>query len=788
MRARRKLCIGACLVWLGAAPLSAVTTYLVTNTNASGPGSFAQAILDANANPGADVIQFDIPGSGVQTILLSGPLPAVTDPLLIDGYSQPGSQPNTDPVADNAVLQIEILGSGGDGLTILAGSSIVQGLILNGFDNALTLSDSGGDLVQGNFIGTDAAGAAAVGSFSGITITAGGTIDRIGDSNPAARNLISGNIAGIQVSGSGSAKILGNLIGTDAGGSFAVGNVVGIYLSGSANNQVGGVNAGEPNVVSGNAGEGIDVEGSSNDVIQGNLIGTDATGEFAVANGDSGIRVQGVSEDFTIASNVVSGNIGPGIELNYGSLGTIVQDQVVSNLIGADFHGTSPIPNGVAGIRIDAGDWLRIFGNAIFYNPIGLWRTSPSTFATVVVTKNSFRGNHGLAIVLGPDPTIAPNSPGSAFNFPFVTSVTTDGTSTTIAGVYAGPPNTNVTIELFRSPACSRERPADFEEGLTWFDTVSAPTDGAGNLTFEDTVFGDFTADRITATATTFLPPLGPEGGVLPTSETSEFSQRLPFAIAPRSGPASGGTPVTITGTSFAPAAALTIGGQAAGGAVVADANQITATAPALAPGAAYDVSVANPDDSRGTIPLAFVADFLDVPPAQQFHDFVVTLVENGVSAGIGGGNYGVNQPVLRQQMAVFLLKSEHGVCYVPPTCRGAFDDVPCPSAFADWIEALAQEGITSGCGNGDYCPLSPVRRDQMAVFLLKAERGSGYSPPACSGVFLDVPCSSPFAPWIEQLAAENITSGCGGGNYCPGNDNTRGQMAVFVVKTFGLP
>jgi hypothetical protein len=161
--------------------------------------------------------------------------------------------------------------------------------------------------------------------------------------------------------------------------------------------------------------------------------------------------------------------------------------------------------------------------------------------------------------------------------------------------------------------------------------------------------------------------------------------------------------------------------------------------------------------------------------------------VEGGITVGIGGGQYGVDQPTLRQQMAVFLLKSKHGPCGTPQTCTGIFLDVPCPSTFAPWIEELAAEGITGGCGGGNFCPTSPVRRDQMAVFLLKAEHGSDYLPPDCTGVFADVPCPSTFANWIEQLAAEQITGGCGGGNYCPQNTNTRGQMAVFLVKTFGL-
>jgi len=196
---------------------------------------------------------------------------------------------------------------------------------------------------------------------------------------------------------------------------------------------------------------------------------------------------------------------------------------------------------------------------------------------------------------------------------------------------------------------------------------------------------------------------------------------------------------------------------------------------------------VTTPDGTTGTLVKGWVSDFLDVPEAQQFHSFVTTLVSNAITVGVGGGLYGVDQPTLRQQMAVFLLKSRHGLCYVPPPCTGTFGDVPCPSTFANWIEQLAVEQITGGCGGGNYCPTTPVRRDQMAVFLLKAEHGSSYVPPDCAGTFTDVPCPSTFANWIEQLAGEQITGGCGGGNYCPLTNNTRGQMAVFIVKTFKL-
>jgi hypothetical protein len=279
---------------------------------------------------------------------------------------------------------------------------------------------------------------------------------------------------------------------------------------------------------------------------------------------------------------------------------------------------------------------------------------------------------------------------------------------------------------------------------------------------------------RISATATD------------PAGNTSEFSQRIIFSMSVGSGPAAGGTPITVSGTDFANPTGLAFGGAAASVTFVDD-HTLTTTSPALPPGTVNDVVATTPDGTTGTLVKGWVADFLDVPGTHQFYAYVTTLVSNGITVGVGGGLYGVDQATLRQQMAVFLLKARHGLCYVPPPCAGVFGDVPCPSTFANWIEALAAEGITGGCGNGNYCPTNPVRRDQMAVFLLKAEHGSTYSPPACTGMFGDVPCPSTFANWIEQLAAEGITGGCGNGNYCPLADNTRGQMAVFITKTFHL-
>jgi hypothetical protein len=93
-----------------------------------------------------------------------------------------------------------------------------------------------------------------------------------------------------------------------------------------------------------------------------------------------------------------------------------------------------------------------------------------------------------------------------------------------------------------------------------------------------------------------------------------------------------------------------------------------------------------------------------------------------------------------------------------------------------------------SGCGGGNYCPSLGVTREQMAVFVLATKEGGGYAPPACvAPVFADVPASSPFCRWIEELARRGVVGGCGGGNYCPSAGVTREQMSVFLAGTFGL-
>ncbi len=116
------------------------------------------------------------------------------------------------------------------------------------------------------------------------------------------------------------------------------------------------------------------------------------------------------------------------------------------------------------------------------------------------------------------------------------------------------------------------------------------------------------------------------------------------------------------------------------------------------------------------------------------------------------------------------------------------FNDVPVSSPFCRWIRELVSRSVTGGCGAGNYCPTGPATRAQMAVFLLITKEGPGYAPPACtSAPFADVPVSSPYCRWIRELVNRGITSGCGNGNYCPDAAVTRGSMAVFLATMFGM-
>ena len=525
-------------------------------------------------------------------------------------------------------------------------------------------------------------------------------------------------------------------------------------------NSVGSLDPADRNIIAGT----ISIPSSKQNSITNNYIGSDASGTEALGvNG--GITLSSDSPFFatlnSISSNLISGNSGTGVSIGGGT-----GNSVSTNLIGTDATGTLPLGNGGSGVSVTTGSGIfgvnKVSSNTIAFNAAD----GVDSFGTPggAITGNSIHDNGGLGI--------AADSPAP----PTVASALTVGSTTTIQGATDPGTGGTLTVEFFSSPTCD---PSGFGEGAAPLGTTSVNAGANFVMIVPAVAPGNVVTATSTLTSTSAFSACATvvDGGSGPDIES----------ISPTSGPSAGGTQITVSGGGFLPGATISIGGTPSTGGVLS-AYEMLAVSPDLPPGTLNDLTVTNPDSSVGTLLNAWMADFTDVPQSDAFHSYVETIFRAGITAGCGGGLYCRDDAVRRDQMAVFLLKAEHGASYLPPGCTGVFGDVACPGLFADWIERLAAEGITAGCGPGLYCPLDPVRRDQMAVFLLKAEHGASYTPPSCAGLFADVACPGTFADWIEQLAAEGVTAGCGGGNYCPSSPNTRGQMAVFVVKAFGLP
>jgi subtilisin family serine protease len=224
---------------------------------------------------------------------------------------------------------------------------------------------------------------------------------------------------------------------------------------------------------------------------------------------------------------------------------------------------------------------------------------------------------------------------------------------------------------------------------------------------------------------------------------------------------------------------------------------------PSLTPGqvksilrsTSVDIDVPGVDDRTGAgrvdalAAVGAIPRFNDVPTSYWAWPHIEAIAIAGITKGCGPNLYCPTNPVSRAEMAAFLLRGIHGGGYTPPAPTGnRFSDVPASYWAAGWIEQLAAEGITLGCGGGRYCPEGPVTRAEMALFLLRSKYGGNYQPPPATGTrFGDVPQNYWAAGWIEQLAAEGITTGCGGGNYCPENSVIRAEMAAFLARTFNL-
>ena len=351
------------------------SSIVVTSTDNSGPGSFRQALLDANASPGTDKIIFDIPGTGPHTIHPASALPTITDTVIIDGYSQPGASPNTNLISlgSNAVLKIELdgtdAGADANGLTITAGNSTVCGLVINRFGTggysraAIYLNTNGGNLIEGNFLGTDVTGTLALGNLTrGVFVFTGYNIIR--------SNVISGNNErGIFILGSDANQnhIVLNYIGVNASGTAALGNDEGVHIQSSSDNFIG------QNIISGNKSTGITiletVSGpASSNYVYGNFIGSDAAGTTAIGNGWDGVMVEAGAHGNLIEQNLISGNTYNGIQL----LGAGTDSNMVRyNLVGTNVSGTFSLANGSDGVAVcDGAHNNLIEGNLVSGNAV----------------------------------------------------------------------------------------------------------------------------------------------------------------------------------------------------------------------------------------------------------------------------------------------------------------------------------------------------------------------------------------------------------------------------------
>jgi hypothetical protein len=325
-----------------------MSTFTVINTLDSGPGSFRQAILDANANTGPNTIAFNI-GSGVQTIVPATDLPAITKPVVIDGTTEPGFGPTP-------VIVLSGNGrSGSTGLTIRAGQSTVKGLVVNGFTAGIKLVHLGNDQLLGDYLGTDAIGEHIV--ANGIGVLATSADNTIGGTAAGAGDVISGNqTAGVELQG---AEAQGNLvegdrIGCDADVSEAMGNGVGVLVLDASKNTLGGLSTGARNILSGNLQADVRIVYGSQNLIEGNFVGTSADSLFPLFLSQTvfGIDIAGGYGNIIggplarAPRNVISGNQ-TGIIIEAGS-GTLVE----GNLIGTDVTGIRYVGNVNYGIEI----------------------------------------------------------------------------------------------------------------------------------------------------------------------------------------------------------------------------------------------------------------------------------------------------------------------------------------------------------------------------------------------------------------------------------------------------
>jgi hypothetical protein len=608
---------------------AAAATFTVINTNDSGPGSLRQAMLDAETSEGADAIVFNIPGAGPYTINLKTALPRpIQQPVTIDATTQPGFDGS--PVVE---LNGELNGqnSNRNGFEIIAGRSVVRGFVINRFErNGILLYIGGGNIIEGNYIGTDLTGTLNRGNSSrgvatGITFGGdegepgspnnliGGTVAQarnliagsgshgvrilgdnstgnivqgnfigtdatgtaginnrdegvivenrdnnlIGGTVAGAGNLISSNggrgVAGVEIRGVGAKGNLlqGNLIGTNAAGTSPLSNLSDgvLIVLGATGNTIGGGTRAARNVISGNRAKGVVlalIPANATNVVEGNFIGTDRSGSARMGNGQTGVLVSDARNTF-IRNNLISANLDHGVSIggifvdpdtdgiSFGGQGSIVE----GNFIGTDVEGTLDLGNGGNGVFVENKSLKHtIRSNRIAFNKKnGVCIPNEPSDSTVIpkdpgfqimVTRNEIFSNLMLGIDIA-DPGVTPNDAGDTDdgandgqNFPLLATAMGDLASTTVQGAFNSTPGSTFTIEFFSNPSAGQCMP----QGQRFIGSITVRTDSSGNapinITFPVPNAGGF----VNATATDIT------GDINNTSEFSACVSRGPRVLS----------------------------------------------------------------------------------------------------------------------------------------------------------------------------------------------------------------------------------------------------------------
>jgi hypothetical protein len=591
------------------------------NTVIGGTNAAARNLISGNAGQG--IVIGDAETSG--TLVLGNYIGLATDGITAlrnDGIGvliETGSQSNT------------------IGGTLSGAGNVIAA---NGGD-AIQIYNSSHNLIQGNFVGTVRTGLSAAGnSGTGVSLFGGSAFNTIGGTAAAARNLISASTDGnglyLADSGTSNNVIQGNYIGTDASGSAPLGNqFVGVFIGGGAqNNFIGGTGAGAGNVISANAGDGIQLygDGTSNNLVQGNFVGTDKTGSHRLGNGGSALSIISGPQFTTIggatvaARNLFSASTNyDGVYL-YGAANNVIQ----GNYIGTDISGLVAFPNGAEGVAVFGGSqnnqiggpaagagnvvaastYRGVFiadpgttGNRIQGNNIGVGadgtnalangfegvaiangasnniiglntdgggagnRIAFNNFSGIYVgyynegdtRGNTIRGNSifangylGIDLSGGTENSLvtvndggdSDTGPNDLQNHPVITKASAAAGTTTIGGTLNGTPGRGFLIDVYYN---TNPDAAGYGEGQVYAGNTSLGTDGSGNGTFTLIITGGFAGKYFVATATDAA-----------TGNTSEFGPDVLATNGPA--PPSFTGSCHLTGTGFVAQVSLTVG------------------------------------------------------------------------------------------------------------------------------------------------------------------------------------------------------------------------------------